>query len=69
MADKLVHVENFINGGFYNSTTTIPSYNPATGKIWARIPDSSPEVVDQAVKVMPWIVKLFICKSHPYPTY
>ena len=52
MADKLVQVENFINGCFQNSTTTIPSYNPATGKIWARIPDSSPEVVDQAVKVL-----------------
>lgn len=42
-------VENFINGCFTPCKSHIDSYDPATGEVWAKIPDSGEEEVNQAV--------------------
>ena len=45
-------LENFINGEFVASRSSayIDSYEPSTGDVWARIPDSSVDEVNQAVQ-------------------
>ena len=45
----LVYVANYIHGGFEPANSYLDSVNPATGRVWARIPDSSSETVDRAV--------------------
>jgi acyl-CoA reductase-like NAD-dependent aldehyde dehydrogenase len=47
-----VIVQNFIGGNFIpiEKSNTIPSFNPATGTVWALIPDSTADDVDDAVK-------------------
>jgi len=45
-----VNVKNFVNGDFVETPATIDSYNPATGKVWATIPDSDKTHVEQAVQ-------------------
>ena len=42
--------ENFINGQFKASKAYLDSYEPGNGQVWAQIPDSGPEDVDQAVQ-------------------
>jgi len=51
MGDSLVRVENFIDGEFQpcGSCPTLDSYNPSTGAVWAKIPDSTSQDVDRAV--------------------
>ncbi|OQV25109.1 Aldehyde dehydrogenase family 8 member A1 [Hypsibius exemplaris] len=51
--DSIIVVENFIRGAFVdngeNDLQFIDSYEPATGQIWAKIPDSGDEEVSKAV--------------------
>jgi acyl-CoA reductase-like NAD-dependent aldehyde dehydrogenase len=48
--DKLVVVQNFINGHFEaDATSYLDSYEPGSGQVWARIPDSDGQIVDRAV--------------------
>lgn len=51
MEDKVI-VENFIGGKFLPSeiNNVIPSYNPATGEVWALLPDSADQEADLAVQ-------------------
>ncbi|XP_067130789.1 2-aminomuconic semialdehyde dehydrogenase-like [Centruroides vittatus] len=50
MASKdTIRVENFINGKFCSANKFIDSYDPATGKVWAKIPDSGEPEVEDAV--------------------
>lgn len=42
-------VKNFINGEFMSTDNFIDSFNPATGDVWAQIPDSGREEVGAAV--------------------
>ncbi|XP_065569439.1 2-aminomuconic semialdehyde dehydrogenase-like isoform X2 [Artemia franciscana] len=46
-----IEVKNFISGSFFPSTlgSWLNSFEPSSGKIWARVPDSSPEDVLKAV--------------------
>ena len=46
----LLVVENFIDGQFLSTENYLDSFEPATGKVWAKIPDSGIEEVEQAVK-------------------
>ena len=46
----LLVVENFINGQFLATENYLDSFEPATGKVWAKIPDSGFEEVEEAVK-------------------
>jgi acyl-CoA reductase-like NAD-dependent aldehyde dehydrogenase len=46
---QIICVQNYINGKFTESQEFIDSYNPATGKIWARIPDSTEAEANLAV--------------------
>lgn len=52
-SDTLLTIENFIRGGFVSNTEAglsyIDSYEPATGKVWARITDSGEDEVQRAV--------------------
>ena len=34
----LVYAQNYVYGEFDDSETMIDSYNPSTGRVWARIP-------------------------------
>ncbi|XP_041361231.1 2-aminomuconic semialdehyde dehydrogenase-like [Gigantopelta aegis] len=45
-----VTVSNFINGKYEATSTYIDSYDPSTGEVWAKIPDSGQTEVDLAVK-------------------
>ena len=47
---SLLKAENFIDGQFETTLNYLDSYEPATGKVWAQIPDSDETVVDKAVK-------------------
>ena len=47
---ELLTLENFINGEFLPCTQLIDSYEPSTGKPYARVPDSDKTEVDAAVK-------------------
>lgn len=46
---RLLVIENFIDGQFVPCESLIDSYNPSTGDVWARVPNSGAEVVDRAV--------------------
>jgi len=52
MADTepVIIVENFIEGEFKPVTKQIDSYNPGTGEVWAKIPDSDAQQVELAVR-------------------
>ncbi|XP_022088838.1 aldehyde dehydrogenase family 8 member A1-like [Acanthaster planci] len=43
-------VENFIGGEFIGTKSHLDSYDPSTGEVWARIPDSGEAEIEQAVK-------------------
>ena len=43
-------VQNFINGEFEPCHSYLDSYEPSQGTVWAKIPDSSEDCVDRAVK-------------------
>jgi len=47
----LVIIENFIGGEYYRPSSYIDSYEPATGTVWARVPNSGPDDVNKAVVV------------------
>ena len=49
MKDGYLYVENYVHGEFEESEMYLDSYNPATGEVWARIPDSNEETVNRAV--------------------
>ena len=46
---QVFEISNFIGGKFKSSLETIPSMNPKTKTIWANIPDSNSETVNNAV--------------------
>ncbi|XP_048250955.1 2-aminomuconic semialdehyde dehydrogenase-like isoform X1 [Haliotis rufescens] len=46
---RMLCVKNFINGEFVSTDNFIDSFNPATGDVWAQIPDSGREEVGAAV--------------------
>lgn len=43
-------LENFIDGRFVACSRHIDSYNPATGQVHLKVPDSGEEEVQQAVE-------------------
>jgi len=45
----MIQVENFINGEFVSCHGYMDSYNPGTGKVHAKIPDSNAKDVEKAV--------------------
>ena len=45
----LVHAQNFIDGDFEDSLNLLDSFNPSTGLVWAKIPNSTDSDVDRAV--------------------
>lgn len=49
MSDIIV-IKNFINGQFVGSKEYLDSFDPATGRLNARVPDSDTSDVAQAVK-------------------
>lgn len=50
MAADMLMLENFINGKFVPCKNHIDSYDPSTGKVYCKVPDSDQEEVDMAVK-------------------
>ncbi|XP_009317351.1 PREDICTED: aldehyde dehydrogenase family 8 member A1 isoform X3 [Pygoscelis adeliae] len=46
----LLVLENFIGGKFVTCSSYIDSYNPSTGDVYCRVPDSGKEEVEAAVK-------------------
>lgn len=49
MAAEMLVLENFINGKFLPCRNHIDSYDPSTGKVYCKVPDSGQEEVDAAV--------------------
>ncbi|XP_053316799.1 2-aminomuconic semialdehyde dehydrogenase [Spea bombifrons] len=47
---SFIVVQNYIGGKFVNSEHFIDSYNPSTGKIYCKVPDSGKDEVDAAVR-------------------
>lgn len=50
MAADMLMLENFINGKLLPCKNHIDSYDPSTGKVYCKVPDSDQEEVDMAVK-------------------
>ena len=50
MASDLLVLENFIDGKFVPCDCHIDSYDPSTGEVYCKVPDSDNEEVDEAVK-------------------
>ena len=50
MASEMLVLENFIGGKFVPCTNFIDSYDPSTGEVYCKVPDSGKEEVDLAVK-------------------
>lgn len=46
----LLTIENFIGGRFESTSTHLDSFDPSTGRVWAKIPDSGAADVDKAVQ-------------------
>ena len=46
----MINIKNFIDGQFIESASTLDSFNPATGKVNAQIPDSTANDVELAVQ-------------------
>lgn len=46
----MLMLENFINGQFVPCKNHIDSYDPSTGKVYCKVPDSDQKEVDMAVK-------------------
>lgn len=51
MAGQLIYVQNFIGGQFVPCDDFIDSYNPSTGQVWAKVPNSGGDDVNKAVEV------------------
>lgn len=49
---KLVRVQNFIDGAFCNPADDryLDSYDPSTGSVWAKVPDSGTSDAERAVQ-------------------
>ncbi|XP_048035039.1 LOW QUALITY PROTEIN: 2-aminomuconic semialdehyde dehydrogenase [Megalobrama amblycephala] len=47
---KYLVLENYIGGKFVPCSKLIDSFNPSTGEVYCKVPDSGPEEVDAAVK-------------------
>ena len=47
---ELLALENFIDGKFVPCAQYIDSYDPSTGKLHARVPDSDKKEIDSAVQ-------------------
>lgn len=45
-----IKVHNFIGGKFCESKKYLDSFDPSTGEVWAKVPDSSEDDVESAVK-------------------
>jgi len=48
MATSLTIIQNFINNEYFPAKNFIASYDPAIGEVWAKVPDSDAEEVEQA---------------------
>lgn len=48
--NRALIIENFIGGHFKSTKDHIDSYDPSTGKVWAKVPDSGATEIDQAVQ-------------------
>ena len=45
-----MELQNFIDGKFVPASEHVDSLNPSTGQVYARVPDSTPDIVDLAVQ-------------------
>lgn len=45
-----LEVQNFIGGKLVKCDKFLESFNPSTGQVWAKIPDSGDTEVNEAVK-------------------
>ncbi|XP_050750731.1 2-aminomuconic semialdehyde dehydrogenase isoform X3 [Gymnogyps californianus] len=59
----LLVLENFIGGKFVPCSSYIDSYNPSTGDVYCRVPDSGKEEVEAAVKAAQAAFPLWSSKS------
>ncbi len=50
MSSSVETLENYIGGEFVECSSHLDSYNPATGKIHLKVPDSGKEEVQAAVE-------------------
>lgn len=53
-------LKNYINGEFVECSKHLDSYNPATGEVHLRIPDSGKEEVEAAVDAAKAAFKKYI---------
>lgn len=58
---SLTELENFIDGQFVLCSHHIDSYNPATGEIHLKVPDSGEEEIQLAVEAAQRAFKKCVC--------
>ncbi|XP_002741825.3 2-aminomuconic semialdehyde dehydrogenase-like, partial [Saccoglossus kowalevskii] len=56
-----LYLENFINGEFVATEQHLDSYDPSTGEVWAKIPDSGEKEVGLAVDAAKRAFELWSC--------
>lgn len=47
---SLIEVQNFIGGQFLKCERYLDSFDPSTGQVWAKVPDSGSGEVETAVQ-------------------
>ncbi|XP_067948349.1 2-aminomuconic semialdehyde dehydrogenase-like [Watersipora subatra] len=47
---EMLYVKNFVNNEFLDANSTLDSYDPSVGDVWAKIPDSRDVEVTQAYR-------------------
>ncbi|KAM9383296.1 2-aminomuconic semialdehyde dehydrogenase isoform 2-T2 [Phaethornis superciliosus] len=62
-SNTLLVLENFIAGKFVTCSSYIDSYNPSTGDVYCRVPDSGKEEVEAAVKAAKAAFPIWSSKS------
>jgi hypothetical protein len=67
--NAVMQLQNFIGGEFLESDCYLESYDPSNDELWARIPDSTSDEVNIAVKAAKVAFKsqvYWVCK---YPLH
>lgn len=64
MSAEIEVLQNFINGEFVSCSRHVDSYNPATGEVHLKVPDSGQEEVQAAVEAAKEAFKKLIFHSN-----
>ena len=59
----MISVKNFINNEFISTDSTLDSFDPAVGEVWAKIPDSGEAEVLAAYQAAKDAFSKYVCQA------